>query len=248
MTRLRLNMLFALAISGCFGITALAQAPQAGGKQPNVAKEKGKEGAAAQAVALLRQAGDLVHYARENESPVAMLAAVEILERVQVKEASDKTKPEAQPSDEKVKEGTKGHTEAATLDPQKLLSEAKPWAQQNPHVLALIDAEAAKSHGATSTLGAYNGAIIHYDRVLAGYRDTWKIVFRAGEIARVAVVGDGDTGLDLYVFDANGNLITKDDDSTANAVVAFTPYITSEFRIVVVNRGGVYNNYMLATN
>lgn len=248
MTRLKLNVLLAAAMSTCLGISAFAQAPQAGGKQPNVSQEKGKEDGAAAGVALLNQAADLVHYARENESPIAMLAAVQIIERVHTREASQPTKPEAKQNAEHVKEGTKGQTPAATLDPQKLLAEARAWAQQDPHLLALIDEESKHTTGTSATLGQVGGPIVRFDRVLAGYTDTWRFTFRAGEIARVAVVGDGDTDLDLYVYDANGNLITKDDDPTDNCAVAFTPYWTSEFRIIVVNRGGVYNNYMLITN
>ena len=36
--------------------------------------------------------------------------------------------------------------------------------------------------------------------------DLYKIAFRGGEVARAAVSGDGDTRLDLYVYDENGNL------------------------------------------
>lgn len=74
------------------------------------------------------------------------------------------------------------------------------------------------------------------------------VVFRAGEDAVVTVQGDGDTDLDLYVYDENGNLIAKDDDNTDDCVATFTPRWTGRFYIVVVNRGSVYNTYHLQTN
>src|ERR1700719_2179133 len=97
-----------LVLNGCLGIgIGSAQTPPADTKGPNVSPEKGKEGNAA-SVSLLSQAGALVHYARENESPLAMLTAVQILERVHVKEAADKTKPETKKSGTDIKEGKKG--------------------------------------------------------------------------------------------------------------------------------------------
>ena len=54
--------------------------------------------------------------------------------------------------------------------------------------------------------------------------------------------------LGLYVYDNNGNLIDKDDDYTDNCVCTWTPRWTGNFRIKIVNRGSVYNRYVLRTN
>ena len=64
----------------------------------------------------------------------------------------------------------------------------------------------------------------------------------------MTVVGDGDTDLDLYVYDQNGNLIDKDVDYTDNCVCTFVPRWTGLFVIKIVNRGSVYNRYVLRTN
>jgi hypothetical protein len=83
------------------------------------------------------------------------------------------------------------------------------------------------------------------ERVAAGATDVYTVTFRGGERATVTVRGDGDTDLDLYVYDENGNLIVKDDDHTDNCVVSFTPKWTGPFKIRVVNRGNVYNQYTI---
>src|SRR5438445_10205145 len=57
------------------------------------------------------------------------------------------------------------------------------------------------------------------------------IYFRAGEEAIVEVIGDGTSDLDLYVYDQNGNLIAKDDDSTDHCVVRFVPRWTGAFHV-----------------
>jgi hypothetical protein len=96
--------------------------------------------------------------------------------------------------------------------------------------------------------GAVGGPRRHVDVVAAYSIDTYHIAFRAGELAFVVVSGDGDTDLDLYVYDANGNLIASDSDPSDDCVVGFTPRWTGSFTIRIVNRGPFANRYVLATN
>jgi hypothetical protein len=234
------------------GSAATGDQAAASAKQPNASDQKGKEGTAA-AVSMLSQATSLVSYARENESALAMLTAVQMLERVQVQDNAQRVgtkKSGPQNEGEQVKEGKKGTTPAPTLDPQQLLAEAKPWAKDNANLTAMIDAEAAKAKtaAASGTLGSTRGAIAHRDAVNARAWDDYVVSFYGGEVARVAVVGDGDTDVDLYVYDESGHLIAKDDDRTAECVVQFVPRWTGPFRVRVVNNGYVYSNYILMTN
>jgi hypothetical protein len=247
----KINALVALAISGFLVVTSFAQAPQATGKQANLSTEKGKEGSSA-AVSLLNQAGALIQYARENESPIAMLAAVQILRTVPVQDNSNrfsakKTGPE--PKGEEAKEVSNGKP-PVTLDPEKLLEEAKPWAQGDDNVRALINAEIKKGKPAgTATLGSTRGVISHADTVRALDYDDYTITFYGGEVARVAVVPDGNTDVDLVVFDENGNEIARDDNrGSSGCVVSFTPRWTGPFRVRVRNEGRVYSRYALITN
>jgi hypothetical protein len=242
-----------LVASGWLGVTALGaeQAPKAAAKEANLSPEKGKEGTAA-AVALLHQASELVRYARENESPEAMLTAAQMIGRVRVQEGTERVgakRSEPAPQAAAASEGTKGNTPSPTLDTKQLLAEAKGWAKGNPHVVALIEAEATKAKpAAAGTLGASGGPIWRSDRVLAHSADNYTIVFRGGEVARIAVSGDGDTDLDLYVYDENGAQIASDRDSTDDCLVCWVPRWTGPFRVRVVNLGRVYNNYVLTTN
>jgi 4-amino-4-deoxy-L-arabinose transferase-like glycosyltransferase len=251
MRRRMMRWVGVLVVGGWLVTTLAAQTAQADPKQPNLSAEKGKEEGAA-AVSLLSRAAELVQYAHENESPVAMLTAVQMLERVQVQDNAERVgskKTGLQHEGEQVKEGKKGETPAPTLDPQKLLAEAKPWAKGNQSLLALIDAEAAKAKAASAgTLGSTRGAIAHRDSVGARNYDDYVINFYSGQVARVGIVGDGDTDVDLFVFDQNGNEIARDDDRSAECLVQFTPRWTGPFRVRVVNNGYVYSNYILMTN
>ena len=81
--------------------------------------------------------------------------------------------------------------------------------------------------------------------VKAHTTDVFTVTFRAGERACVIVSGDGDTDLDLFVYDENGNLIASDTDTGDDCVATWNPRWTGKFTIKVKNLGGVYNNYKI---
>ena len=83
-------------------------------------------------------------------------------------------------------------------------------------------------------------------RVAAYSTDAFHVTFRAYEDATVIISGDGDTDLDLYVFDEYGNLIGSDTDGSDDCVVRFWPGSTRTYRIEVRNLGSVYNQYEIA--
>jgi hypothetical protein len=83
------------------------------------------------------------------------------------------------------------------------------------------------------------------DEVKAYATDVYRVTFYGGELARVRVVGDGDTDLDVYVLDEYGNEIASDTDYTDNCEVIWQPRWTGRFTIRVVNLGSVYNRYTI---
>jgi hypothetical protein len=74
------------------------------------------------------------------------------------------------------------------------------------------------------------------------------IKFRAGELAMVAVEGDGYTNLDLYIYDEKGNLVAMDDGLGDFCVASWIPTKTQKYTIVIRNRGADFNVYVMATN
>ena len=99
-----------------------------------------------------------------------------------------------------------------------------------------------------ATAGAVGGSKYADERVNANDEDYYYIEFRGGREAWVTVEGDGDTDLDLYVYDEDGDLVAYDDDFTDYCIAEWTPRRTQEFEIRIVNRGDVYNEYELETN
>jgi hypothetical protein len=96
--------------------------------------------------------------------------------------------------------------------------------------------------------GAYEGPKIGSYVIDERCIDKFEIKFYGGEEARVAVRGDGDTDLDLYVRDIYGNLIACDEGPTDTCFVSWVPKWTGTFVIRVVNRGYIPNEYAIATN
>ena len=82
-------------------------------------------------------------------------------------------------------------------------------------------------------------------QVAAYGRNVFRVSFYGGELAGVRVIGDHDTDLDLYVYDEDGNLVASDSDYTDDCIAAWLPVWTGTFKIVVVNRGPVYNEYSI---
>jgi hypothetical protein len=66
-------------------------------------------------------------------------------------------------------------------------------------------------------------------------------------VVTVNVSGDGDTDLDLYVYDDGGRLIVFDEEMDDQPMVTFEVYRSSTFTIKVKNRGRVYNEYRIWT-
>lgn len=114
-----------------------------------------------------------------------------------------------------------------------------------PIVVVALVATLASNVAAPLAASPVEGLKYDIHRVAALSSDVFVLRFTGGEPAVVAVVGDGDTDLDLFVYDENGNLIGKDDDATDTCLVNFVPRWSGPFRIVVQNLGLVYNEYRI---
>jgi hypothetical protein len=222
-----------LVLSAAMLLSVSAFAQQA---QP-AAEVTGKENP--QQAELLDMAGKLVKYGYEKKDALPLIQAVMIYKQLGVTDAKDQAA--------KTQEGTAPATgitkkDQISLNEAQILADATKFADGDKTLLALIkDAE-------KSTRGASGGPVRRCDTVNGNTTDIWRITFRGGEPAYVAVSGDGDTDLDLYVYDENGNLITYDNSYGDDCLVSFTPRWTGVFIIKIKNLGRVYNRYCMGTN
>lgn len=185
----------------------------------------------------LRVAAELSKQGYANHDALSLIQAARLS-----KQGGFTLKQETKTSADGNESSSEGKAGQVSLDPKKLLADAQAMAGDDALLLALID------DVNSNVRGAVGGPEYSDTYVKANGTDVYNIRFRGGEPAVVTVVGDGDTDLDLYIYDENGNLIDKDIDYTDVCVCSWTPSWTGTFQIKVVNRGNVYNSYLLETN
>ena len=188
-----------------------------------------------QDVSYIRLSAELASAARDARDPILMLAAGVLGEMAVVQE---------EPRD-KISESDQEAAVEEKTGADSLFALAEEYSGTNEELLALV-ADAMERDYAPK--GAVGGAIVHYDLVRARDTDIYRIRFRGREYAEVCVVGDGDTDLDLYIYDQNGNLVCSDTDYTDRMYCSWTPRWTGPFEIEIENLGTVYNEYRLLTN
>lgn len=183
-------------------------------------------------------AAQLSKYGYANSDALSLIQAARISKQLGfTSEARAKVEPS-----ETVTTGSEQKHGQVALDPSKLLADAKSMANNDGVLLALID------DVESNVRGAVNSPRYSDDCVNANSTDSYNIRFRGGELAIVTVIGDGDTDLDLYIYDENGNLVDSDTDYTDDCVCTWTPKWTGNFNIRIKNRGSVYNCYKMRTN
>lgn len=191
-------------------------------------------------ISALQTAAGLAKYGYANYSATALAEAAKIF-------AETKTQPLDVEAEHGKTETVTDKNNPVSFEPTQLLVDAKKYAGKDKAILAYIK-RVEKSIVSGTTRGAVGGPKATRERVLGKDIDSYKIKFWAKELAEICVSGDGDTDLDLYVYDENGNLIESDTDYTDECVVRWVPAWTGNFIIKIVNRGALYNNYVIWTN
>lgn len=191
----------------------------------------------------LRLAYSIARYGRDSKSAEALILAARMIREVPTDNITAGKSSEAGQTEGSG--GGKAKTSGAGSTPEALLTEARQLANGNKNLLAQIKIAAQPI---PQSRGAVGGAKVHTDTVQPGTIDNYTIAFRGGEAAAVGISGDGDTDLDLFVYDENGNLIGSDTDRSDDCIVRWSPRWTGPFRIKIKNLGRVYNRYVLVTN
>lgn len=204
-------------------------------------KKQELKGEVSSSLSALRLATDMVKYGYEQESALTLIDALQMLNDNPTQPLKAEREGDAADTS-----NSKGKKSNVSLDFDKILADAKGFAQGNESLLKLIaqiEEERKESHR-----GAVNGPSKHYDSVNGKSSHTYQISFIAEYLAEILVSGDGDTDLDLYVYDSNGNLIASDTDYTDDCYVCWVPAWTGRYIVKIVNRGPVYNRYVILTN
>jgi len=186
-------------------------------------------------VEQIRLASRLAKYGYEESVASALIEAAAILNRI----------PNFTGAPESYVAGDGGLGVAKTADREltveQLLKDAKELAADDAVLM-----EMANRIASGPSRGAANGCVLYTTEIVkANATDTYRVRLASNELTEIMVSGDGDTDLDLYIYDENGNFIDSDTDYTDDCYCCVCPKWTGYFTVKVVNRGNVYNRYLI---
>ncbi len=102
--------------------------------------------------------------------------------------------------------------------------------------ITLVEAGNIKGPAQGTTICEARGSVVYHE------------TFFGNEMARVAIVGDGSTDLDVFVYDMSGRLVVQGIGLTDVERVTWFPERTQTYRIVVKNLGSTWNRFSMASN
>lgn len=190
-------------------------------------------------VELLVTARDLYAIALADRDPVLAIAAAKLAAQ---SEGAEGGLPEAatEPVAADAPAGAEGADRAVAPGLEDMLAAARDLAGEDAALIAMIDAI-----GSGATRGPVGGSKYSVTTVRARSIDRFRVEFRAGERATVAIDGGGDGDLDLAIFDESGNEICVRAGRTDREACSWTPRWTGIFTIAVVNQDRFDNRYRL---
>lgn len=227
-----MKKLLVLVLMCVFCVSVFAQVTETGDKP---------ESNASPAMDALQTAYALAKYGYSNQSASALIGAAEIIAQTETQALANKGTQKGQTKDAVKK------NEKPEFTPANLLAAGKRLAAGDATMLAWAAQVEAIIKG-SSTRGAVGGPRYQVDKIGANGTFIYQLAFRGNELAEILVCGDGDTDLDLYVYNQAGQLIAWDERYGDDCYVAFIPYRQETFTIMVKNRGRVWNRYQIATN
>lgn len=234
-------------LAGVFGV-ALAACTTVSTPEPSANLNTAPESMASDThVSRFNLATEVAALGRERQDPILMLSAARII----AADGLSLTDVESEPADITAAEAKPAKGEGATEKAEGestdllagMLSDARRFARGDDAVIAMVtEVEQSASRGSTTGAGGWT------KRVPAGGAINIYETFRGGDIAEVGLQGDGDTDVDLYIYDENGREICKSIRYDDTEYCEWYPAWTGRFRIKVVNRGSVYNESVIVTN
>jgi hypothetical protein len=98
------------------------------------------------------------------------------------------------------------------------------------------------------TRGAVGGPRYQVDRVAAGGTVTYSLSLRPREYVDIVCFGDGDTDLDMFLYNPDGSLNAFDDAPGDGCRLYGTTGPGGVYTLVIKNWGRVWNQFEIVTN
>lgn len=135
----------------------------------------------------------------------------------------------------------------APVTAEGMFAKARDLAAGDQAILTLIDATLAETLAEPPSWPTVS-AVRWLSHLNAGQADVWEVPFPGNLPAEIAILGDGDTNLDITVSDENGTTLCQEVSRSDTLSCGFTPARDGYFYIAVQNMGPVRNSYHLITN
>lgn len=197
------------------------------------------------AVSNIAIAIDLAEYGRKNKSPIALLAAAEILgEFPQKPFSSQETFSGTDPEKPSVDKSQAKGTPITHID---LLRDAKGFAKNSSTMLEMIEvvedrlSETKRGKTAGSSWGRFTCPLNGFYR--------WNgVLYNGGQPAIIVVRGSGVTNLDIRVYDQRGAPVVADLTPGDACRVSWFPRATARYNIIITNTGLRGNDFTIISN
>ena len=190
----------------------------------------------------LYTAARLIKYGRREGVPEALAVAASIVHDVRI------SLPRSA-NDSKARRHENNIEKKSIFDVPQLLEEAKALAKGDVFLISLIDRYESEMGESLTLMGKEGGAIHGLKGIAKRNSNTHhNFLYKGQETAKLIVIGDGSTDLDLYIFDETGREIAVDNDRSDNCIVRWLPSKDQQFKIEIVNLGARKNEYLLFTN
>ena len=181
----------------------------------------------ARGVAQAVTAAELAAWGRERGDAGALIMAARLLSEVPMRQ---------------------GEGPAALLTPDRLLDEAAALSGGNQPIIDAIDRlrEPMTRGVRSSPFGA--GPVFTVKQLQARENWTFDVEARAGEVLRVAAIGDGDTNIDLAIRDQRGAEVCRDGFGDHYPVCTVSSRTGGKMRVAIVNRGDIWTSIQVLSN
>lgn len=184
---------------------------------------------------------ELIKYGYQTKNAMPLIMAIQIWQSLSVTE-SDSTLVRAYQDSSSSLAGTEPKRSIVNFSREQILKDIELYADGNQSLLAL------KKEALSATRGSLGPRLSRTDIVQSHSTDVWKIRVRGGVQTYVVVSGDGDTDLDVKIYDENGKIVADSENGCESDVLSFVPRWTAVYTIKIKNLGSVYNRYVLTMN
>jgi hypothetical protein len=191
--------------------------------------------ARADAVAFAATGEQLARFGEQRRDPLLLIAAARILLQAGVQPAEFKKQSRGGQGDAR-----KPANEAA--GPEALLARARELASGRSDLIALAD-EVAKEGARGAVGGPRRGTTVVRTRAV----DELSIEYNGGEMAAIAISGDGESDLDIEVIDPAGRVVCRADGPSDQEICRWAATKSGAHRVRIINNG-VANEYRVLTN